>query len=51
MEKRELVNLFMEAHSILEDLQDCHAGSVTDDEARIAAAVAALIINAMKEDK
>lgn len=51
MERRELENLYMEAHSILEGMQEFHHGTTIEDDAKIAATVAALIINHMKEDK
>ena len=51
MDKNKLSDLYMEAHSILEEMRDFHHGDLIEDDAKIAATVAALIINNMKEDK
>lgn len=59
METRSIEPLFCAAHDKLEDLRDHHYGDALDDDAKIVAATAALIIeyledeiiNPKKEDK
>lgn len=49
--KVDIKDLFMEAHSALDDLQNCHYGDQLDESAQIVAAVAAVIINHIQEEK
>ncbi len=50
MERSELESLFMDANEILETMSDWHYGP-TEDDAKIAATAAALVIKHIKEDK
>lgn len=51
MKNINLTDLYMDAHYLLEEMQDMHHGDQFDDNAKIVAAVAAIILKNMKEDK